>query len=73
MAARENELIDRTDRVFLDVMARIRTLVGELPEGILREQAWRDILPQVQLALEPYQDVFPAGLFTEITDMTPEA
>jgi len=72
MAARENELIDRTDRVFLEVMARIRTLVGELPEGILREQAWRDILPQVQLALEPYQDVFSAELFTEITDMTPE-
>jgi len=70
MAARENELIDRTDSVFLDVMARIRTLVGELPEGILREQAWRDILPQVQLALEPYQDVFSAELFTEITDMT---
>ena len=72
MAARENELIDRTDSVFLDVMARIRTLVGELPEGILREQAWRDILPQVQLALEPYQDVFSAELFTELTDMTPE-
>ncbi len=74
LQAREGQIIKGQDPALLRAMAQIRRLVETLPaEGSLfREQAWREMLPQVRSYLSPYNDEFARSLRDNLIEEAPE-
>ena len=67
--------IDKEIRpAFLQAMAEIREIVGELPdETLLREQQWRRLyLPRIEQALQPYNDALAQLVVGKMTAAGPE-
>ena len=67
--------IDKEIRpAFLQAMAEIREIVGELPdETLLREQQWRRLyLPRIEQALQPYNDALAETVVGKMTAAGPE-
>lgn len=70
-ADRENSVEERTAQALILALLSVRALLEELPDGLLREQAWQRMLPQVQAALEPYASRLSSELFSELAAMAP--
>ena len=71
---REDQIVKGTNPAFLRAMAQVRQLVGTLPpEGdLFREQAWRQLLPQVRNALRPYNEEFALQIGSNLIEEAPE-
>jgi hypothetical protein len=69
---RANAATNRADDAMLVAAATIGRIVRGLPEGLLREQAWKAAQPQVLEALSVLSNVVGAEILNELGRMTPE-
>lgn len=69
-----DSIIRRADSVLFLAMSEVRAIVNRLggPEDILRESQWRQALPQIAQALEPYNQAFAESTVEQLVGATAE-
>ena len=68
------QIIDEAQPAFIQAMAEVRRIVGQLPdEGLLRETAWRrQYLPLVRDAIQPFNDALAKAVVDKMVEVGPE-
>ena len=68
------QIIDEAQPAFIQAMAEVRRIVGQLPdETLLREVEWRRrYLPLVEDAIRPFNDALAKAVVDKMVDVGPE-
>ena len=61
----------KVDQVLAQSMANVKRLVEQLPEGLLRNQAWKHLEPFVKQELKIYADQLGDSIETALVDAEP--
>jgi len=67
-------VIKATNPAFIKAMSRVREIVGQLPDkSLMRELIWRrEIMPQIQVVLQPYNDELATAVLNGMVEAAPE-